>query len=142
MSNAIVAQLRQAELGRIMINPTNVFVDARPLIDNGFGTMVPVLNSTEMWVEKGPVRIVARQHPVLQQTDLRASYSQSSGLSETYGIGNDFVLFATYDCDWLVSGIILKYNERTYKTFEQYNYKMFDEIISIFCMLKDVGSVN
>lgn len=142
MSNPIVAQIRQAEFARIMVDPAYVLIDNRPLTDNGYGKMVPNLVFDETWVEKGPVRIVARSNPILNQTDLRASFSQSSGLSETYGVGNEFVIFAAYDCDWLRSDMIIKHNNRVYRTFEPFNSTMFGEVISKFATLKDVGSVS
>ena len=142
MSNPTIEFLRKVEYERIMIDPAYVLVDDRPEINNGFGNKVKNLNAPEQWAEKGPVRIVARVHPILAMTDLRALFSQTTGQSEVYGIGNDFVLFATHDNDWLKSGLVLRHNNRTYKTFEPYNARMFGEVISKYCMLKDIGSVN
>lgn len=130
------------EYGRIMIDPAYVLLDSRPEVDNGYGTMIKNLNAPESWTKKGPVRIVARTHPILAMSDMKALFSQTTGQSEVYGIGNDFVLFAPYNVDWLKSGLVIKHNSRVYKTFEPYQSRIFGEVISVFCMLKDVGNVN
>lgn len=130
------------ERSRILIDPAYIYLDGRPEVDNGYGTMVKKLNAEENWIKKGPVRIVARTHPILAMSDMKASFSRATGQSEVYGIGNDFVLFTTYDNNWIKSGLVFKYNDRMYRTFEPFKSRMFGEVISIFCMLKDVGSVN
>ncbi len=142
MNKAIVSHIRNVELDRIMMDPAYIQIDGRPEVDNGYGVMVKKLNAPQTWIEKGPVRIVARTHPILSMTGMKALFSQTTGQSEVYGIGNDFVLFAPYDVSWLKSGLVFKHNGRTYKTFEPHRATMFGEVISVFCMLKDVGRVG
>ena len=116
--NQVVNELRQAEINRIFVDQAEVYEVTRPMIDNGYGTMVPDLASTKTYVERGPARIVAKSDPILRSSDRRAAYTQSSGLTEAYGIGNDYVILLPYDATWLVSGTVFQYRDRFYKAFQ------------------------
>ena len=122
----------EAEESRIDEDPMYIRVFQREMKDNGYGKLVPDLTKDLYYEDFGPMRIVPASSPMLQ----------TSGVGPVYAIGNDYILFAKHDVDWLFKGLVFEAQDRRYKIEEVNIIHAFGGVVSVIATLKDVTLSN
>lgn len=125
-------QLKNAYHSSIMENAIMVTTYEYPLVDNGFGMLVPDLSETPEAVEHGPVRIV-------KQTQLPFKVEEDFGTTDT------FYLLAKEQESWMKNSTDI-FTDNTKYTIDAVEHRTgFQGELFVCCRLRDrtfVGEVE
>lgn len=113
-------------------NPYSIDIESRPLIDNGFGKLVPDLNISPVKKTLGIARVARRRLPDVIVTNPKTPYDYQ----------DVYYLLAPYDADWLHIGIVFEYFGEYFRTLRPENRIMFGEIVYKLCDLEQVTQAD
>jgi len=111
-------------------NETTITFWVRPMIDNGYGKMIPNLDGVAVETILGTARVARRSLPDPYISGSRTSYDYK----------DVFYLLTQYDSSWLKKGIVFEYQGNKFKTRIPETRYMFGEATYRLCGLEQVTS--
>ena len=128
MSDAIRASM----IKYISENPCTIVVQNRPLVDNGFGIMIPDLTQAAVEETLGIGRVARRRLPEPIVTNA----------STPYDYQDVYYLLVAYDATWLRKGLVFAYFNKKYRTGTVEQRIMLGQVTYQLCDLEEVTSFN
>jgi len=125
-----VSVLRKTMLKYINENACAIISYKRPLIDNGYGILIPDLDQAAVPVILGTARMSRRSLPD----------PYISGSTTAYDYKDVYYLLVPYDATWLKKGIVFECKGNKFKTRIPENRITFGEVVYQLCGLEQVTS--
>lgn len=113
-------------------NSCTIVAWQRPLVNNGYGIMIPDITKTAVETTLGTGRVTRRSLPD----------PYISGAKTAYDYKDVFYLLVPYDTTWLKKGIVFEYGDNKFKTRIPEKRYNFGEVTYQLCGLEQVTSGN